>query len=240
MAPEPHILCTAQLSDALVAQAATQGVRVEVLPFIRNEHLDTEALRGTLAALATTTAQVIFTSVHAVEGVRQLLPTGTVPPWTVHAVGERTRDAVAAWSGQVRIGRVAPYAEELAQALIADGMLQSAVFFCGDQRLDTLPTMLATAGISVEEVVVYRTIATPQRITNAPDGILFLSPSAVESFFRLNTLDDRTVPFAIGRTTAQALAQRTPRPVVVPAVPSREALLNAACAHFHVPSPDRK
>ncbi len=229
---ETHILCTAALPEELVAHALSHGVQIGVLPFIRTELLITEALREAVTQHAHASTHVVFTSAHAVEALRELLPVGHVPVWTIHCVGERTRIAANTLFGGTRAGDTAPYAEELAQLLIADGSIRTVHFFCGEQRLDTLPTVLHAAGIAVEEVLVYRTIATPHRITDVPDGILFLSPSAVESFFSLNTLHTSTVAFAIGRTTSAALATHTSQRIILPTHSSRTALINAVCAHF--------
>lgn len=237
MAPvEPHILCTAPLSDELVARAARSRVRINVLPFIRNEHLITQALRNDVARYAQAEAHVIFTSSHAVEAVHELLPVDLTPSWTIHCVGERTRAVVNTLVGGRSGGHTAPYATDLAQALIAEGTVRHVLFFCGDHRLDTLTTLLRAAGINVDELVVYSTITTPQRISDVPDGILFLSPSAVESFFSLNSLHASTVPFAIGLTTAEALARHTQQHIILPHTPSRTALIDAACAHFTIAS----
>ena len=42
--------------------------------------------------------------------------------------------------------------------------------------------------LSVDEVIVYKTIETPKVLTKQYDGILFFSPSAVKSFFSKNSI----------------------------------------------------
>lgn len=235
-AAEPHILCTAPLSDALVRQAADRGVHITVRPFIRVEPIGTEQLRSTVQRMAGSAKHVVFTSANAVEAVHALLPPGHTPAWTVHVVGTRTRELIAERSGTAAIGHTAQHADELVPALIGDGSIRSVAFFCGDQRLDTIPAQLHNAGIVVEEIVVYRTIATPQRSTARYDAVLFLSPSAVASYFSLNGWNTGTVPFAIGRTTAAALSHHAVPMAIMPATPTREALVAAVCDHFAIPS----
>lgn len=67
---------------------------------------------------------------------------------------------------------------------LKNSLLRKIVFFCGNKRLQTIPEKLANNGIAVEEVIVYETIETAANIKKQYDGILFYSPSAVQSFFK--------------------------------------------------------
>ena len=91
---------------------------------------------------------------------------------------------------------------------LADSIIKTSikniVFFSGDQRRDELPEKLKKNHIEVEEIVVYKTIETPEPISKSYNAILFFSPSAVQSFFSKNTINDSTQIFAIGSTTARA------------------------------------
>lgn len=77
-------------------------------------------------------------------------------------------------------------------------------FFCGNLRRNTLPNALQLASIKYAEIEVYETILQPQRISTPLDGILFYSPSGVESYFNSNDYNNETL-FCIGTTTANAL-----------------------------------
>jgi uroporphyrinogen-III synthase len=53
----------------------------------------------------------------------------------------------------------------------------------------------------VKEIVAYTTMLTPQAITSPADGILFFSPSGVESYLLKNS-GKQLVAFCLGETTA--------------------------------------
>ncbi|MCC8142570.1 MAG: uroporphyrinogen-III synthase [Tannerellaceae bacterium] len=63
---------------------------------------------------------------------------------------------------------------------------ESYYFFCGQRRLNEIPERLSGAAISYKEVIVYETELTPQTLEKTYEGILFYSPSGVESFFSAN------------------------------------------------------
>ena len=64
------------------------------------------------------------------------------------------------------------------------------------------------------------------------DGILFFSPSAVNSFLLKNKISPKTQLFAIGSTTANALQPFTNQPVIIAETPGKENLLHLAINHF--------
>ena len=103
---------------------------------------------------------------------------------------------------------IADNAADLADTIVQNYSTEKFTFFCGNLRLDTLPSVLAQAHIHYNEVEVYRTELTPKAIPMPVDGILFFSPSAVASFLQQNQITDQTC-FCIGETTATALAQNT-------------------------------
>lgn len=67
---------------------------------------------------------------------------------------------------------------------------------------------------------------------NDPDGILFFSPSAVSSFFSLNTPAERTVCFAIGHTTAESIAQHTSNKIITSRSTSQEMMIDTVQEYF--------
>jgi len=92
-------------------------------------------------------------------------------------------------------------------------------FFCGEQRRDEIPEIAERSNITVTEITTYRTIAQPQTFTQVFDGILFFSPSGVESYFKANDYDGDEVNylpqlFCIGETTAKAAEKYSNRIVI--------------------------
>ena len=88
------------------------------------------------------------------------------------------------------------------------------IFFCGDQRRNDLPEILSKNDIEVQEIVVYETIPVSKKIEEHYHGIMFFSPSAVNSFFLNNKLPSSTILFAIGNTTAEELKKHSTNTII--------------------------
>lgn len=230
MTRRTSILSTAILGDAAVAGAASQGVDVSCVPFIRTERRVDEELAAEIREMCALPVTVVFTSSNAVAAIGDILA-GQKPSWEVYCIGNATLNAVEKLLGESVVG-VADNAGELAGLIINDNVSE-VVFFCGDKRLDTLPSLLAEHDILVYEEVVYTTLETSQLVTDSYDGILFFSPSAVESFFSRNVVQKEVVLFAIGTTTATAIQKFTNARVIVGSSLSKEQLLMEAVEYFN-------
>jgi uroporphyrinogen-III synthase len=95
-----------------------------------------------------------------------------------------------------------------------------------------LPERLTRKGIFVQEVPVYETASTPQKISGDFDGIIFFSPAAVKSFFSANALQEKTILFAIGKTTADTLTENCENEVILSHSPVKELLIEQAIDYF--------
>ena len=127
---------------------------------------------------------------------------------------------------------IAKNAAELAKIIIEDGE-EEVVFFCGNQRLDTLPDTLRENDIDVYEMVVYETVQIPTKVEKEYDGILFFSPSGVDSFFSVNKVGVKTELFAIGNTTANAIKKHTDNKVIFSETASKETMVDYAIKYFN-------
>jgi len=174
--------------------------------------------------------------------------------WEIFCIGYATGQAVRQVFGDDCIAGTADSADILANGIIqwfagtntdaknadAEGTAASGspaggravYFFCGDQRRDDLPRKLRESSIRVNELIVYTTIPVPQKIEREYDGIVFFSPSAVQSFFSINTVSAETVLFAIGQTTANALREQAGNQIIVSTTPDKEALIRKVIDHF--------
>ena len=176
---------------------------------------------------------MIFTSINAVEAIVTGLDQQKSSPvgWKIFCIGYATKQSVVKNFGEKSIEGVADNAKELAMTII-DANIGEVVFFCGDQRRDELPGSLKKNKIKVTEIVVYKTIATSQKIEKKYDGILFFSPSAVKSFFQENKLDDQTILFAIGNTTADEVKKFSKNKIVISDTPDGKTVLQKAVEFF--------
>jgi uroporphyrinogen-III synthase len=210
--PIAYVLCTRELSPALVEAAAVKGVVIDTLSFIAIEPLRAFQVPEPAGV-------AIFTSVNAVEAVEG-------GNWKIFCIEGATRRKAAERFGEAAIVATAGSAAELAETIIREGWVKAAWFFCGDLRREELPVKLREAAVEVHEVVVYRTKLTPRKIGREYDGIAFFSTSAVESFFSVNQIPAHTELFAIGGTTAAAIRQYSDNPVTTCERPDAELLIN--------------
>jgi len=229
MSEPAHILSTRPLDTGLLAHAKACGIVVDTQSFISTDAVRDEGLEQHIQELGRQPLTAVFTSMNAVEAVTALV--GSKAPWKIFCIGGSTRQLAQKHFGEDAIAGTAPSAAELADVVLAHRPA-GVFFFCGDQRRDELPDKLTAAGVRVNELVVYRTKQTPHYVEGPYDGIAFFSPSAVHSFFSVNIVGDRTLLFAIGSTTAQAIQEYCTNPVVISGSPVKEALVQQIIEHF--------
>lgn len=225
-----YVLSTRPLSAIVIAEAASKGVMIDALPFIRIDKLREEKLTRQLAELSHRSLTAVFTSTNAVTAIE--LPHGS-PDWKVYCISGATRRAVTDRFGEHAIAGTADSAKELAEEIVRQTPAGEITFFCGDQRRRELPERLKSAGWQVHEIIVYQTILTPARIEKKYDAIAFFSPSAVESFFSMNTVEPQVPLFAIGSTTAAALYQKCSNPVLISESPDEKLLIDQIIKNSH-------
>lgn len=154
---------------------------------------------------------LIFTSQNAVESVLINKKIAEIKTKKCFCVGEKTK-ALLEENGFDVIEH-SDYAAELASIICNQYSKNSFTFFCGNIRRDFLPDALRLVQIELDEIEVYETILTTHKITFIPDGIMFFSPSGVESYLQENKIEDENC-FCIGNTTAEALKYVTPNRII--------------------------
>lgn len=226
-----HILSTVELNDNLLLSAMEHGVEIDALSFIQVEPVKDIHLDEEIADLCKMPLTAVFTSANAVAAMADLLKTGK-PDWNIYCIGNATKKAVLDYFDEFAVKGTAFDAALLANVIKTHGVKEVA-FFCGNKRLDALPVFLFQNDIMVHEVVVYKTIETPEQVRKRYQGIMFFSPNGVNSYLRVNDLDPHTVLFAIGHTTAGALKARVPNKIVICEAPSKERMVEKVIEYFH-------
>lgn len=232
------ILSTKKMDPALKIAMEQKGVEVLEEEFITIKTILTMAKYQEIWPWINTTKEIaiVFTSQHAVAAVDKYLHGGDglyVPGhWNTFCLNGATKEAAVQLLSEEQIIDTAPNATELAVKIIASNQYKQVVFFCGNQRRDELPHLLKEAGIEVIEIAVYETIATPVLAPNNIDAVLFFSPSAVKSFFSVNTLKKDTACIAIGDTTAAALGEYTSNKVITSEAPTQQKMLDSALLYL--------
>lgn len=158
---------------------------------------------------------LIFTSQNAVHSLLENPDSQKIIPKlrekNVFCVGLKTK-ALLEENG-FNVIAYTSYATDLAEIIALIYSKESYTFFSGNLRRDTLPDFVKEANIKFNEVEVYETHLTPQKISSPLDGILFFSPSGVESYLKDNKIK-KEICFCIGNTTAEALEEATNNIVV--------------------------
>ncbi len=226
------ILSTRPLSDSLIEEARQFNIDVDILSFIETETIDsTEVQQEIENALMQSSSTVVFTSMNAVQAVAEQLD-GQQPDWKIYSIGNTTKQLVQKYFGEEAIAGTASSATELANLIIEEEADDEVIFFCGDQRREELPEILKNNDFEVTEIVVYETVAAPHKVEKQYHGILFFSPSAVESFFSNNKVADSTVLFAIGNTTANSLKKYSNNKIIISDEPGKENLFGKMLEYF--------
>lgn len=226
-----QILCTRPLTKILVQEAAQQGILIDEISFIETEPLQNIEVQQEIQQAAIQIATVVFTSMNAVEAVADYLD-GQPVEWNIYSMGTTTNQLVKKYFGERQLAGIANSAAELAELIAEDNMIDEAIFFCGDQRRDELPSILKSNHIDVTEITVYQTIAVTHVIDKTYSGILFFSPSAVESFFSKNKIPATTVLFAIGSTTANEIKKHSSNKIIISNQPGKENLVAKMMEYF--------
>ena len=172
---------------------------------------------------------VIITSQNAVEAIVSSVPKEELQFKNIYCVGRRTKRLIETKIGKVKHSE--NYAKDLAAYLVEfiDGT--EVTHFCSDIRLDELSTTLQNNHIKVNEVEAYKTILDSEKIDPDVEGIMFYSPSTVDSFLINNSADGK-VAYCIGDTTATE-AKKYFKDVRVAKMPTVESVIDLVNAHYN-------
>jgi hydroxymethylbilane synthase len=170
---------------------------------------------------------VIITSKNGVESILNSFVKQELQFKNIYCVGRRTKKLI-----EQNIGKVA-HSENSAEAL-ADYLLKNCkgkevTYFCSDLRLDTLPKVLTENGIEVNEIEAYKTMYSPVNVRENFTGVLFYSPSTVESYVQENAIDK--IAFCIGESTANE-ARKHFKNVQVANLQTVESVIELVNLHF--------
>lgn len=173
---------------------------------------------------------LLFTSQNAVISFLHNAKSATLKDKSIFCVGIKTKAALEHFGYNVKAW--ADYAQDLAKTITEDYKDGGFTFFSGNLRRDTLPDALKNAGIIMNEIQAYETVLTPHSIKPEINGILFYSPSGVESYLKENKIKDE-VCFCIGTTTANALQDITQN-IVIANQPSVENVIIQCINYYKV------
>jgi uroporphyrinogen-III synthase len=224
MTKEIYILSTKSLLPAQTQLLFNANIAVDTVDFIEINPKSFE--------LNQVFDNLIFTSQNAVQAILQHPNCNQLKGKNAFAVGMKTKNLldengfnVLAYTG---------YAADLAEIISLIYGKESYTFFCGNLRRDELPKILIENSVLFNEIEVYETTLKPQKIKQQPDGILFFSPSAVESYLKLNSIKNEPC-FCIGETTAEALTKNKIKTIHIAGKPSVEQVIQDVITYYNSP-----
>ena len=222
MAKQINILSTKKLDLAQKQLLLDAAVTV-----VEEDFIETKAKKFEFSKVH---ENLIFTSQNAVHSILQHPKCNELKNKSVFSVGLKTKELltengfdVVAYTG---------YAADLAEIISLIYSSESFTFFSGNLRRDVLPNTLKENGITFNEIEVYETNITSKKITNKLDGILFFSPSAVESYLKLNSIKEEMC-FCIGETTAEALENNKIKNIIIADKPSVENVIYEVIEYYN-------
>ncbi|QNJ97415.1 uroporphyrinogen-III synthase [Constantimarinum furrinae] len=151
----------------------------------------------------------IFTSQNSVRAMlaKNLLDKAKDSPFqSIFCVGEKTKRLLEEHNQKVSF--FAQNGSELANFIVNNDKNKLFHYFCGTRRRDELPEILKNENIELFEVKSYKTELNPIKFDQLFNGILFFSPSGVESFCLHNSMGN-SMAFCIGETTASEAKKHT-------------------------------
>lgn len=198
MAKPIQIVATKKLSGEQKEALTKANIEVIEADFIQTQNKPFE--------LKDLNENLIFTSQNAVHSVLSNPESEKLKIKNVFCVGLKTKILLS--ESGFNVVAYTGYASDLAEIITLIYRNESFTFFSGNLRRETLPKALKDGEVKFNEIQVYDTSLTPQKIKTTPDGILFFSPSGVESYLKENTIKKEKC-FCIGDTTADALDRIT-------------------------------
>ncbi len=193
----------------------SDGIEVKSTDFIQ-----TSPARIAPALLKKEHNNVIITSQNAVESLLTHTTATDLKFKNIYCVGRKTKRLVENSIGKVTY--TASNAKKLAEHLVAYLEGTEVSYFCSNIRMNDLPEILEANNIIVNEIETYKTKHTPIELESSVEGVLFFSPSAIDSYLTKN--DSNKTAYCIGETTA-AYARLHFKDVRVAKLPSVEDVI---------------
>lgn len=172
-------------------------------------------------ALKSELENVIITSQNAVESLLMHATADELKFKNIYCVGRKTKRLIENHIGKVAY--TASNAKKLAEHLVEYIEGSEVTYFCSNLRLDTLPQILEENNIQVNEIEAYKTKSAAVKVADEVEGVLFFSPSTINSYLETNSPDK--VAYCIGDTTA-AHAKKHFNDVRVAKIPTVESVID--------------
>lgn len=211
---ETHVFATKKLTEAQKRLFNTTiGVKSEDFIRISPNRISPAVLKSELQ-------NVVLTSQNAVEAILSSISADQLKFKNMYCVGRKTKRLIENKIGPV--AQVKSSAKKLAEYLVEFMEGTEVTYFCSNLRLDDLPSILAENNITVNEIEAYETKHAKIEVDTSVEGIMFYSPSTVDSYLQNNSKDKTA--YCIGETTAEH-ARKYFEDVRVAKIPTVESVI---------------
>lgn len=224
---KPRILFTTQLSEQQRGILENNQFLIESEPFITFEYLMPALWRSRLSPKA---KAWVFTSKRAVKAVSPVISELPLPQH-IFAVGAKTAERLE------EIGLKVSVPLEYNALGLANMMqelnLNEVIHFCGNLKAVNLGKLLGEK-VNLTSVEVYQTKLTGHKMGDLDDfdAVVFMSPSAVESFSRQNSVSKKMRVFCIGPTTEQAAQDAGIKNCITPEYSTLDSLMESIQTYY--------
>lgn len=170
----------------------------------------------------------IITSKNALKIILNTYSNDVLKSINFHCVGQQTSHLIV--ENKLKLIEWANYSENLAYKIIKYHSQKHFFFIGGEMRRYELPSLLKNQNVSFEMINVYTTVLSPNEINQTVDGLLFFSPSAVNSYVINNSIKDEDL-FCIGNTTAKE-AKKYSHQIFIPKEQTFKSVIDLVNNHY--------
>jgi uroporphyrinogen-III synthase len=171
----------------------------------------------------------IFTSKKAVKAIKPAIKDLEIPDH-IFAVGSKTAEMLEELN--LKVTTPDEYNVVSLAKKMQDLELKHVAHFCGNLKAGNLNKLLGKE-TKLTSVEVYRTkLATHSVNVEDYAGIVFMSPSAVESFSKRNEVNGSTQIFCIGPTTEEAAQEAGLSNCITPEYSTLDSLMESIQTYF--------
>jgi uroporphyrinogen-III synthase len=193
MSNRVNILSTRVLENDIVSSLDRKRVNLIQKDFIKTKSLSfskQELLTNNNWIITSKTALKIILNTYTIDELKSI---------NFFSIGRQTTNLII--ENQLKEIEWANYSGNLAHKIIKNHHTKHFFFIGGEMRRGELNVFLKNQNIQLTEWIVYTTTLSPNEIYEPIDGLLFFSPSAVQSFVKTNSISNQQL-FCIGNTTA--------------------------------------
>lgn len=217
-----RLLSTKILDFNFKSQIAQIGISIIEFPFIKINSIPLKNFKFQ--------SSLIFSSQNAVKfAFENPKIKKQIEGKKYFCVGEKTK-ALLEKKGQ-KVIKMTHNASDLAYQIIKTYKDETFSFFCGKLRRPEIELLLTREKINLQIHEIYDTVYNSKNIDNQFDGVLFFSPSAVNSFFKKNNWSSKVHGFSIGKSTSKTLEKFT-KDFTEAKKPNKNELLSILNSHY--------